>query len=65
MTHAKNPLLDIAVHNVVVHQENDTIMINKKLNREKIDPIVAMMDAHTEAMYHYKTGEVDSFMKFF
>lgn len=65
MTHAKNPLLDIAVHNAVVHQENDTIMINKKLNREKIDPIVAMMDAHTEAMYHYKTGEVDPFMKFF
>ncbi|WP_445505811.1 terminase large subunit [Niallia sp. 03091] len=64
MTHAKNPLLDIAVRNAVTKEDNDTIMINKKLNREKIDPIVAMVNAHTEAMYAYKENGSDPFLFF-
>lgn len=64
MSHAVNPLLDIAVHNAVLKEDNDTIMINKRLNREKIDPIVAMMDAHTEAMYYYKNENADPFLFF-
>lgn len=64
MTHAKNPLLDIAVRNAVTKEENDTIMINKKINREKIDPIVAMVNAHTEAMYAYNQSSSDPFLFF-
>lgn len=64
MTHEPNPLLDIAVHNATLKEDNDGIMINKRLNREKIDPIVAMIDAHTEAMYYYKNQSADPFLFF-
>jgi phage terminase large subunit-like protein len=64
MLHGPNPLLDIAVHNAVLKEDNDTIMINKRLNREKIDPVVALVDAHTEAMYHYKNEGADPFLFF-
>ncbi|MEL1213333.1 terminase TerL endonuclease subunit, partial [Staphylococcus epidermidis] len=35
--HHKNPLLDIAIKNAVAKNTNDSIMIEKKMNREKID----------------------------
>ena len=36
--HAYNPLLDIAIKNAVAKDTNDSIMIEKRMNREKIDP---------------------------
>ncbi|AMQ71829.1 MULTISPECIES: terminase large subunit [Bacillus amyloliquefaciens group] len=59
ITHSKNPLLDTAMHNAMLKKVNDTIQIDKALNREKIDPAAAMMNAHTGAMYHYKQEEFD------
>ena len=37
--HEKNPLLDIAVKNAVAKNVNDSLVIEKQMNREKIDPI--------------------------
>lgn len=39
--HHKNPLLDRAIKNAVAKNVNDSIMIEKKRNREKIDPLMA------------------------
>jgi phage terminase large subunit-like protein len=50
--HANNPLLTIAVNNAIVKKENDTMMIDKKIARNKIDPIASVINAWTEAMFH-------------
>lgn len=48
--HHKNPLLDIAVKNAVAKNTNDSVMIEKKLNREKIDPVMSTIFAYVIAM---------------
>jgi len=50
--HANNPLLTIAVNNAIIKKENDTIIIDKKIARNKIDPIASVINAWTEAMFH-------------
>lgn len=52
ITHSNNALLDIAVNNAILKYTNDACQINKERNREKIDPIVAVVDGFTEAMYY-------------
>lgn len=47
--HHKNPLLDIAIKNAVAKNVNDSIMIEKKMNREKIDPLMATIFAYVIA----------------
>lgn len=48
----KNPLLDIAVKNAVAKNVNDSVMIEKKLNREKIDPLMSTIFAYVIASEH-------------
>lgn len=48
--HTDNPLLTIAVNNAIVVEQNDTILIDKKTNRNKIDPLAALLNAFTLAM---------------
>lgn len=48
--HHRNPLLDIAVKNAVAKNTNDSLMIEKKLNREKIDPVMSTIFAYVIAM---------------
>lgn len=50
--HANNPLLNRAIRNAITKENNDTIMIDKSMNRNKIDPIDALINAYTQAMYH-------------
>ena len=50
--HHKNPLLDIAVKNAVAKNVNDSIMIEKKKNREKIDPLMSTIFAYVIACEH-------------
>lgn len=50
--HHKNPLLDIAVKNAVAKDTNDSLMIEKKMNREKIDPLMATIFAYVMACEH-------------
>lgn len=50
--HHKNTLLDIAVKNAVAKVTNDSVMIEKKMHREKIDPIMATIFAYVIASEH-------------
>ncbi|EDN8811031.1 terminase large subunit [Listeria monocytogenes] len=52
ISHSTNPLLDIAVYNAITKENNDAIMIDKKMNRQKIDPIAAVINAFSEAQWH-------------
>src|SRR5699024_233162 len=61
--HAKNPLLDTAVKNAIAKDTNDSVMIEKKKNREKIDPLMATIFAYVEASeYEWDT---ETFMPLF
>lgn len=50
--HHKNTLLDIAVKNAIAKVTNDSVMIEKKMHREKIDPIMATIFAYVIASEH-------------
>ncbi|EPA0913659.1 terminase large subunit [Enterococcus hirae] len=50
--HSNNPLLNRAIRNAIIKENNDTIMIDKAMNRNKIDPLDALINAYTQAMYH-------------
>jgi len=51
--HNDNPNLNIAINNAIVkHDNNANIMLVKDKAREKIDPIVALITAYSQAMFH-------------
>src|SRR5699024_3441245 len=61
--HEKNPLLDIAVKNAMAKNTNDSIMIEKKKNREKIDPLMSSIFAYVIACEHQ--WDVETIMPLF
>ena len=61
--HEKNPLLDIAVKNAMAKNTNDSIMIEKKKNREKIDPLMSSIFAYVIACEH--DWDTDTIMPMF
>ena len=61
--HEKNPLLDIAVKNAMAKNTNDSIMIEKKKNREKIDPLMSSIFAYVIACEH--DWDADTIMPMF
>ena len=61
--HEKNPLLDIAVKNAIAKNVNDSLMIEKKMNREKIDPLMATIFAYVIASEH--EWDVETIMPLF
>ncbi|PNZ27392.1 terminase [Staphylococcus rostri] len=51
--HFGNDLLTIAVNNaVLIYDGEDNVKINKKMNRQKIDPIISVIMAFSEARMH-------------
>lgn len=50
--HNSNPLLDRAIYNAITIEDNDLISIDKTTHRNKIDPLMALIDAYSEAMFH-------------
>lgn len=51
--HNGNPNLEIAVNNAIVKSDNNgNIILDKKVNRNKIDAIVAVVTAYSQAMFH-------------
>lgn len=53
IVHNGNPNLNIAINNAIVkHDNNANIILVKDKAREKIDPIVALITAFSEAMFH-------------
>ena len=61
--HHKNPLLDTAVKNAIAKNVNDSIMIEKKMNRHKIDPLMATIFAYVIASEH--EWDTETFMPMF
>lgn len=55
--HPKNTILTHAVNNAIIKEDNNGIQINKSKNSNKIDPIVALINAHVFAMNHFETVE--------
>lgn len=47
-----NPLLTRAVYNAMLKEYNDSIAIDKAINRNKIDPLDAVINAMSDAQYH-------------
>lgn len=46
-------IFTIAVNNaVLMYDGEDNVKINKKLNRQKIDPIISVITAFSEARMH-------------
>src|SRR5699024_7675927 len=43
--HMSNPLLDRAIYNSITTDKNDLFFIDKGMNREKIDPVDALLNA--------------------
>ncbi|ATF25054.1 terminase [Brochothrix thermosphacta] len=48
--HNENKLLEIAVNNAIITKNDDMLKINKKKNRNKIDPIISVIIAYKLAM---------------
>lgn len=61
--HNGNPNIEIAVNNAVrKHDNNGNIILDKKINRNKIDAIVAVTTAFTQAMYHEYTDNMEEYI---
>ena len=54
--HTNNDLLEIAVYNAIVKQVNDAIILDKTQNRNKIDPLAALIDAFFRGYLHDFSG---------
>lgn len=61
--HNGNPNIEIAVNNAVVkHDNNGNIILDKKINRNKIDAIVAITTAFSQAMYHEHNNDMEDYI---
>lgn len=61
--HNGNPNIEIAVNNAVVkHDNNGNIILDKKVNRNKIDAIVAITTAFSQAMYHEHNNDMEDYI---
>lgn len=61
--HSGNPNIEIAVNNAVVKYDNNrNIILDKKINRNKIDAIVAITTAFSQAMYHEYENNMEEYI---
>jgi phage terminase large subunit-like protein len=58
--HNNNPVLTWALSNAVTRQDaNENIMLDKSKSTERIDPIVAVLNAHVRAMLKNETIDIN------
>ena len=50
--HTNNPLLNRAAYNAMIKEYNDSVAIDKGMNRNKIDAVDAVINAMSDAQYH-------------
>ena len=50
--HTNNPLLNRAAYNAMIKEYNDSVAIDKQINRNKIDSLDAIINAMSDAQYH-------------
>lgn len=61
--HDGNPNLTLAINNAITKSDNNgNILLDKKLNREKIDPLVAVTTAYTRAMHHDQGKDIEKYI---
>lgn len=61
--HDGNPNLDIAINNAITKTDNNgNILLDKKINREKIDPLVAVGTAFAQAMHHDESNNLEEYI---
>lgn len=61
--HDGNPNLSIAINNSIVKYDNNgNILLDKKKNREKIDPIVALVTGYAQAMHHENNKKLEQYI---
>lgn len=61
--HKGNPNLKIAVNNAVVRYDNNSnIILDKKINRNKIDAVVAVTTAYSQAMFHEFENNMEEYI---
>jgi phage terminase large subunit-like protein len=59
----KNELLEIAINNSIVINTNDAIKINKDKNRNKIDPVISLINGWTQSLHHdFEKPEINDFI---
>lgn len=57
--HCGDPVLQFAINNAICKNTNGNIMIDKDKSRNKIDPLAAIINAHTRAMYDSPIKQYD------
>lgn len=55
--HLDDPIMEAAFTNAILLEDNNGIKVDKDKNSEKIDSVDALMDAHSQAMFHYEEYE--------
>ena len=61
--HDGNPNLMLAINNAVTKFDNNgNILLDKKINREKIDPLVAVTTAYTRAQHHEQNNNFEDYI---
>ena len=61
--HDGNPNLMLAINNAVTKFDNNgNILLDKKINREKIDPLVAVTTAYTRAQHHEQNNSLEEYI---
>jgi phage terminase large subunit-like protein len=61
--HNGNPNISIGVNNAVVKYDNNSnIILDKKVNRNKIDTIVAITTAFNQAMFHEYDNNLEDYI---
>lgn len=63
----KNPVLDFAIYNAVIRENNGLIKIDKEHKKNRIDPVDASLFAFKLAYYHDFNADasLDAFLKFY
>lgn len=61
--HDGNPNLVLSINNAITKTDNNNnIILNKQLNREKIDPLVALTTAYTRARHHEHNSSLEDYV---
>lgn len=63
LLHNGNPNISIAINNAVVKYDNNSnIILDKKINRNKIDAIVAITTAYSQAMFYEFDNNLEDYI---
>ncbi|TDQ39228.1 terminase large subunit [Aureibacillus halotolerans] len=63
VVHDDNPVVNWAVGNAVTHEDHQgNMMLSKKVSKNKIDPIAAIINAHARAMHDENNIDLNAYL---